>query len=81
MALDETTRQVNKRVVEVLEEAESRIGQAETLLTRTTDLLRGLSRYTNAHDVAAEQVLEATRRVGEVHDDVIRRFNAESEGE
>ena len=81
MALDETTRQVNKRAIDALEEADHRLREATSEVTLAMDPLEGLSRYTNAHDPALENLRGLAGKVREVREDVSRRLTAESEGE
>ncbi|MFD7308345.1 hypothetical protein [Promicromonospora sp. NPDC059942] len=81
MALDETTRQVNKRAVDVLDDADYRLKEADMNVLRAVQGLEGLSRYTNAHDPALENLRTVLSEVRNAQDDVARRLAAESEGE
>lgn len=81
MALDETTRQVNKRAVHALEEAEYRLQEANFNVLGAVQPLQDLSRYTNAHDPALEELRAVSARIGAAREDVSRRLTAESEGE
>ncbi|PUB28595.1 hypothetical protein C8K30_10311 [Promicromonospora sp. AC04] len=81
MATDETTRQVNKRAIDALEEAQHRLGEAVGEVQRGIEPLENLSRVTNAHDAALENLRALSARVREVREDVARRWIAESEGE
>ncbi|MFI6426036.1 hypothetical protein [Promicromonospora sp. NPDC050880] len=81
MALDETTRQVNKRAIDALEEADHRLREATSEVNLAMSPLEGLSRYTNAHDPALENLRGLVGKVRDVQEDVARRLLAESEGE
>lgn len=81
MALDETTRQVNKRAVDALDEADYRLREADFNVLRAVQPLEGLSRYTNAHDPALEELRAVAARIGAAREDVSRRLTAESEGQ
>ena len=81
MALDETTRQVNRRAVNALDEAESRLREANYNVVMAAEPLEGLSRYTNAHDPALEELRAVAARIGAAREDVSRRLTAESEGQ
>ncbi|MFI8528237.1 hypothetical protein ACIGB8_27515 [Promicromonospora sukumoe] len=79
MALDETTRQVNKRAVDALDEANYHLGDANFNVLRAVQPLEGLSKYTNAHDAALEELRAVAARIDEARQDVARRLMAESE--
>lgn len=81
MALDETTRQVNKRAVDALENAAWRLLDAEQHVVNAVGPLEDLSRVTNAHDPALEELRAVTARIRAAREDVRRRWGAESEGE
>ena len=81
MALDETTWQVNKRAIDALEEADHWLREANSDVGLAVDPLEGLSRYTNAHDPALEELRAVAARVRAAREDVSRRLIAESEGE
>ncbi|WP_454860425.1 hypothetical protein [Promicromonospora soli] len=81
MALDETTRQVNKRAVDALENASWRLLEADQNVTNAVGPLEDLSRVTNAHDPALEELRAVTARIRGAREDVSRRLAAESEGE
>jgi hypothetical protein len=81
MATDETTRQVNRRAIDALEEADHRLREANSGVSLAIDPLEGLSRYTNAHDPALEELRAVAARVRAAREDVSRRLIAESEGE
>ncbi|MEV0891444.1 hypothetical protein [Promicromonospora sp. NPDC050262] len=81
MALDETTRQVNKRAVNALDEANYRLGEANFHVLRAVQPLEGLSKYTNAHDPALEELRAVAARIGAAREDVARRLRAEDEGQ
>ncbi|MFI8528365.1 hypothetical protein ACIGB8_28160 [Promicromonospora sukumoe] len=81
MALDETTRQVNQRAVNALDEANHRLGEANFNVLRAVEPLEGLSKYTNAHDAALEELRAVSVRIGAAREDVSRRLTAESEGQ
>lgn len=81
MALDETTRQVNKRAVDALDEASYRLNEANFNVLRAVQPLEGLSTYTNAHDAALEELRAVSARIGAAREDVSRRLTAESEGQ
>jgi hypothetical protein len=81
MALDETTRQVNKRAIEALENAQFRLWAADLEVGRAVEPLEDLSRITNAHDPALEELRAVAARVSAAREDVYRRWTAESEGE
>lgn len=81
MALDETTRQVNQRAVNALDEATYRLDEANFNVLRAVEPLEGLSRYTNAHDPALEELRAVAARIGAAREDVSRRLTAESEGQ
>lgn len=81
MATDETTRQVNKRAVEALESAVWGLREADLGVIRAVEPLEDLSRYTNAHDAALEELNAVTVRIRAAREDVRRRWQAETEGE
>ncbi|MFI2361898.1 hypothetical protein [Promicromonospora sp. NPDC019610] len=81
MPLDETTRQVNKRAVDALDEAEYRLQEANFNVLRAVQPLEDLGRYTNAHDPALEELRAVSARIGAAREDVSRRLTAESEGQ
>lgn len=81
MALDETTRQVNKRAIEALEAANWGLDEAELGVTRARLPLHDLGRVTNAHDAALEELYAVSARIRAAREDVSRRLAAESEGE
>ena len=81
MALDETTRQVNKRAVDALENANHRLHDADTNVWLSVGALADLSKYTNAHDPALEELRVVASRIRAAREDVSRRLTAESEGE
>jgi hypothetical protein len=81
MALDETTRQVNKRAVAALEAAAWGLKQADQGVTRAVGPLEDLSNVTNAHDAALEELNAVAVRIQTAREDVRRRWIAESEGE
>lgn len=81
MALDETTRQINRRAVDALEEAEYRLREANHNVRIGIEPLEGLSRYTNAHDPALEELRAVSARINAAREDVARRWAAESEGQ
>lgn len=81
MALDETTRQVNKRAVAALEAAVWGLREADVNVIKAVQPLEDLSNVTNAHDAALEELNELTVRIRAAREDVHRRWIAESEGE
>jgi hypothetical protein len=81
MALDETTRQVNKRAIAALEGASWGLKEADLGITRAVKPLEELSEVTNAHDQALEELYTTLRRVRAAREDVRRRWQAETEGE
>lgn len=81
MALDETTRQVNRRAVRALEAALHWLGEAHGDLHLGVEPLADLSRVTNAHDPALENLQNLAVKVREAREDLARRLAAESEGE
>jgi hypothetical protein len=81
MALDETTRQVNKRAVEALESALWGLKEADQGVNRAVRPLEDLSRVTNAHDPALEELNAVAVKIQAAREDVRRRWAAESEGE
>jgi hypothetical protein len=80
MALNETTRQVNLRAIDALEEVKSRLNEADTSVLVARHPLEDLSKYTNAHDELFEHLQALRARIAEVDADVARRIKAESEG-
>jgi hypothetical protein len=81
MALDGTTRQVNKRAVDALYNAWFRLSDADQSVTNAVGPLEDLSGVTNAHDAALEELNAITVRIRAARDEVRRRWIAESEGE
>ncbi|WP_129782889.1 hypothetical protein [Promicromonospora panici] len=81
MALDETTRQVNRRAVAALNNARHWLLEADFRVSNSIGALEDLSRYTNAHDPALEELNAVSARVRAAREDVARRWIAESEGE
>ncbi|PUB23969.1 hypothetical protein C8K30_110112 [Promicromonospora sp. AC04] len=81
MALDETTRQVNRRAIAALEAAKKGLGDAANELRVACWPLEDLSQVTNAHDPALEEMHAVLARVRAAREDVARRWLAESEGE
>lgn len=81
MALDETTRQVNKRAVDALHNAWFRLSDADQNVTNAVGPLEDLSSVTNAHDAALEELNALTARIRAAREDVRRRWIAETEGE
>ncbi|MFD2027625.1 hypothetical protein [Promicromonospora aerolata] len=81
MALDETTRQVNKRAIEALENAQWRLQEADLDVLHALEPLEDLSKYTNAHDPAVQELGAVSARIKAAREDVTRRWIAESEGE
>jgi hypothetical protein len=80
MALDKTTRQVNLRAIDALEEADSRLNEADNVVLIARWPLEELSRYTNAHDEVLENLQGLRARIAEVRADLATRIKAESEG-
>lgn len=80
MAQDETTRQVNLRAIDALEEADARLNSADNDVLIARWPLESLSRYTNAHDEVFEHLQALRARIAEVRADLARRIKAESEG-
>lgn len=80
MALDKTTRQVNLRAIDALEEADSRLNEADNDVLIARWPLEELSRYTNAHDEVLENLQGLRARIAEVRADLATRIKAESEG-
>ncbi|WP_129782868.1 hypothetical protein [Promicromonospora panici] len=81
MALDETTRQVNKRAVAALEAAVWGLREADVSVIKAVQPLEDLSNVTNAHDPALEELNALTVRIRAAREEVRRRWIAESEGE
>jgi hypothetical protein len=81
MALDETTRQVNKRAIDALENAQWRLQEADLDVVHALEPLENLSKYTNAHDPAVQELNAVSARIRAAREDVTRRWIAESEGE
>lgn len=81
MALDETTRQVNKRAVDALQNATWWLDYAGHDVNNAVGPLEDLSRVTNAHDAALEELRAVTARIRAAREDVSRRLITESEGE
>lgn len=81
MALDETTRQVNLRVIAALAESDQHLGEANYHVLRAVEPLDDMSVVTNAHDAALEELRAVAARIGAAREDVARRLAAESEGQ
>lgn len=81
MALDETTRQVNRRAIAALEAANVGLDEAELGVTRARIPLHELGRVTNAHDEALEELYAVSNRIQAAREDIRRRWQAETEGE
>ncbi|MGI5190379.1 hypothetical protein ACQEVI_19750 [Promicromonospora sp. CA-289599] len=81
MALDETTRAVNRRAVDALDEAAYRLREANADVGLALVPLEALSRYTNAHDPALEELRAVAARIRAAREDVSRRLAAETEGQ
>lgn len=77
MALDETTRQVNKRAVAALENAAWRLAEADQNVANAVGPLEDLGKYTNAHDPALEELRVVAARIRGAREDVGRRLAAE----
>lgn len=81
MALDETTRQVNKRAIDALAVAKWKLHEADRTVANAVGPLEDLSKYTNAHDPALEELRAVAARIGSAREDVSRRLTAECEGQ
>jgi hypothetical protein len=81
MALDETTRQVNRRAIAALDAAAWGLREAHVGVLKAVGPLEELSNATNAHDEAAEELNALRARIRAAQEDVRRRWIAETEGE
>ena len=79
MALDETTRQVNRRAVAALENTKKRLEAADENVYNAIGSMDDLHRYTNAHDPVLDDLGDIAARIRAAREDVARRWAAESE--
>ena len=80
MALDETTRQVNKHAIEALHTAVWGLQEASLGVIKAIEPLEELSNITLAHHAALEELTDLESRIRAAREDVRRRWRAESEG-
>ncbi|PUB28596.1 hypothetical protein C8K30_10312 [Promicromonospora sp. AC04] len=80
MAEQETTRQVNKRAIEALEQTHKLVDVAVSGARHAAIEMEDLRSWTEAHAPVADALFTVKNTLMGVLDDVERRLNAEREG-